>query len=374
MKVKVHLPQKIALKLGVARWGDIEVELQPILDELGEDERTQLLIDDGKLLKVCRFRDKFSDDWERITVATATGEDTVGVIRDCLADNEAKRQELVAQLDIILADVGRAINYDGSRRWQYGKDDIAALAHKAGIDPAPYENALQEAAAAREIEWRQEWAKFFETWEPGQPHTPSPEHKLGMASESKHLSLAHAQKVAEGFGFDDVLARIAARQEEIAAEKAAADQVKEQSRQVWVSWAVERGSENLRRAIAEGYPLGKAVEMEIVDSIFPGPGSCTIRVCRGVEDEQLRRVPGQAAYSLQAYLRDRLEGVEVPEGTEVEVGQIFSVTVYTDCNCDEDYPCGDCDQDHEVKVKRTAVPVYVLSPHYSAEQWYVLDE
>jgi hypothetical protein len=93
-----------------------------------------------------------------------------------------------------------------------------------------------------------------------------------------------------------------------------------------------------------------------------------------VEDEQLRRVPGQAAYSLQAYLRDRLEGVEVPEGTEVEVGQIFSVTVYTDCNCDEDYPCGDCDQDHEVKVKRTAVPVYVLSPHYSAEQWYVLDE
>jgi hypothetical protein len=364
MKVKVNFPQKKALELGVAKWGYIGVGLQPILDQLAEDERVQLKVED-EYLKVRRFRDTYSDDYVTVEVQTATGEDAVDRIREQLAQNEVARQELVAHLDSLLEDVSQCLKFDGSRAYRYGKNDIAALAHKAGIDPAPYENAIQEAAFAQAIEWRAEWARFFETWQPNTEHSPTPRHLNGMISQTKYLTLERAAQVAEGFGFELVLGRIAARQKEIDAEKAAREAAKERSRAAWLGWATEHGTEALKRAIAEGYPLGNAVEDAVANSFFPRSGSTAISFYSKVYDKQLRRVPNQAAYTLQEYLQDRITGAkdQAPEGMTITVGKIYSVKVFVDSDCD-----------HEVEVKRTAVPVVIDSPHFAVTRWYVLDE
>jgi hypothetical protein len=72
---------------------------------------------------------------------------------------------------------------------------------------------------------------------------------------------------------------------------------------------------------------------------------------------------------------DNIEGyVGRPEGVEMSVGRIKSIEIYQPCDCQGEWYCDKCDDDLEVKVKRTAVPVTVRAPHIEATKWYLVAE
>lgn len=376
MKVKVHYPQSIALKAGVARWGDIEVALQPILDLLEEDERGELSVDTGGRLRV---KGVTTCD-EQLAVEGLGTEDVVSAIRGVLGKNEMQRQAKIAELDEILQEPSKYVDPDGRRKMFFTSDDITRKCVEARIDPAPYENVLELESQRQHGVWAQQWRRFFDDWTPGiRDNKEYPYHRWYNPGSSGVLPLDHARKLATGFGFDDVVGRIdvyeRAEEQRKAEAREKIAQAQAESRQAWQAWAVEHGPEDLKLAIAEEYPVGMAIERACEAAFYPAPGSADIKTYDTMSDAEDRRVPNQGARCLQAYLKDKVATVkgQLPAHTSMEVGRIKAVELWIECDCDPEYPCGECDRDHEIKIKRTAVPVYLRAPHYDSERWYVIE-
>lgn len=112
-----------------------------------------------------------------------------------------------------------------------------------------------------------------------------------------------------------------------------------------------------------------AVKREVLDYLFPEGEALD---CVNRHDD--RRVPNAASRALKEKLERAICLVDPPEGTEVTVGRIKSVEIYVPCECQGEAYCDKCDDDLEVKVKRTAVPVYVQAPHCDAIRWYLVPE
>lgn len=173
--------------------------------------------------------------------------------------------------------------------------------------------------------------------------------------------------------------RAQAASAEFAAKKAAEAAAKAASREAWVSWARDHGSDDTRAAIDEGYPLGQAVEREVVATLLPpAPEGTELDQDLSACDDGDRRVPSSAARAARQALADAVTAIPsdiVPDGTEIEVGRVRALSYYEPCPCVEDeYRCGECDDDREVKVRRTGIPVTIRAAHYDDTSWYLIVE
>lgn len=374
MKVFVQVPQEAALRRGVAAWGKLPVELQPILDGLSEQERVQLLVE-GEKLKVRVYQADGHLFNKQVVVAEPTIEAVAQAIRKELAENEKKRHARLAEWRKILADPDRCLEPDGRRRIRFNPADVERICRELGEDPQAYQDALDAAAEKVAAENRRDWQKYLDRWVPGSTlEGEMPYHHNRSRWYGGTLSIDAAKLVATEFNFDDVLDRIRQHQEALAARDAEEKRRKERSREAWIQWALDCGSDDLRRAIADQYPLGQEVEREVEQAVFPAVGSEAILVCEGVRDYEERRVPKQGARCLEAYLQDQIQtaAAKLPAGASLILGRICSVEIYIDCDCQDG--CSECDEDHEVKVRRTAIPVHLVSEHHKASRWYVIAE
>lgn len=379
MKVKVNVPQEIALKRGVARWGDQPVDLQEVLDQLTEQERTQLKVE-SEILKVLRYDSNyhgFRPTYWQLTVNEPTTDDTVRAIRAALAENEVKRLADLADWRVVLETPDNGLYLDGRRRCGYSVSDVEKQCVRLGLDPAEYQNALDIAserlAGAHLLAWR----RYFNEWTPDVSHKQDlPYHRHYSGNPSGLLPMDIARRIATEFSFGDILERIQVYEDAQQAQAAQERAKVEASRRAWIEWAHHHGSKELSAAIEFDYPLGNEVEREVEAAVFPRAESNGVTTYDDVCSYEERRVPRQAAWSLHSYLTDCAADLaeKLPEGAEMVVGRISSVEIWIECDCDEEYPCGNCDRDHEVKVKRTAVPVILKALHHEATRWYVLDE
>ena len=175
-------------------------------------------------------------------------------------------------------------------------------------------------------------------------------------------------------------ARARAAREAAAAEKRLLDEARAAgSREAWVDWAREHGSEDLRISLRDGYPVGQQVEKEIVDLLMPAAPDGTDSGGEW-DDRGERRVPRAAARDLRAALVEAVAVAHTVPMVTVAVGRIMSVSRYEPCPSsvntgEERYcTCGDCDSDCEVVVHRTGVQATVSSAHYTEARWYVIVE
>jgi hypothetical protein len=380
MKVKVYLPQKRALQLGIVKWGHVEVDFQEVLNHLAEAERMALQVTNDGVLEVRKYSDSFSSQYGAVRVEDATVEATVNAIFKTLSDNDEKRKELLTKLEEMLEKPAQFLGADGSRLWHHNEEAVKALCKKAKVEPQPYQEALDSASQVAREAWCDDWRRWFDEWTPGvPPELKPPYHRNYGVAVDQTLSLYIAKEIARDLGFPEVLQRIDVYEKASMAAKIEAENLNQVSQAQWIDWARQHGSADLKAAIADGYPLGFAVEREVEAELFPEPGSSAIEVREKVVDSEERRVPNQAARSLQAYLMDQVVSVTaIPKGAKLSVGRIQAVKYWQKCSCGrgpEMYiKCDECDDDNEIEMRRTAVPVYLKALHHEATRWYVIVE
>lgn len=166
---------------------------------------------------------------------------------------------------------------------------------------------------------------------------------------------------------------VRARAERAEKAEAAHEVLAQASRRSWEAWARDCGSEDLRAAVVNGYPLGDRIEREVV-ALFPNIEDVEI-LTGGYEVGSDRPVPNGAARELSTKLivlvnnelRDRIPPCDV------QVSRIKRVSLSVECpDCCGEYACGDCPPDQ----KRTGVLVRLRAPHieWTLEQLYLVPE
>lgn len=360
-KVTVNVPQKKAFERAETRWGNLPIDnFEDVLKTLSVDERETLSVVGEKLYLIV------SDGFKiNIEADSTTTEDVVSAIRKelaiCNAKREEERKEAEKKLDEILKNPEKCFSERNIERlYSKSKPEIERLAEKAGRDPEVYENALDDAFDSLKKSWTEQVLECLRE-----------DRKLDVNGSTLYFS--QMQSIAESHNISEILEILKVRKEAEEKQKEEKESQKEASRLVWLEWAKTNGSEDLKLAIKDGYPLGEAIEREVLESLFPEEiDSLTLRF--DVKSNEDRRVPNKKAREAQAYLVQQAKTKTVPEGTELSVRRIQSVEMYDKHDCeDEDY-CNECNSDGEILLKRTAIPVIVEAAHCSAARWYVVNE
>lgn len=315
-KVTVEVSQRAAIARGSATWGAVPVDFAAVLAELSVDERGSLSVNEqngGALL--CGS-----------LIVTADGPDTssvVAAIRARLADAaERRRRE-----DERLAEW--AVEAEG---WLGEVDAIVERVRKVGeYYRAPFVN---EERRARYPDICSRVDQAIERI-----------RAAGAARESDKAEALRAEKAREAA-----------------------------SRQAWIEWARERGSEDLRAAIRDGYPLGDRLAKEVRDILCPEIDGAE-RILSWSDSEE-RTVPRADARELHQRVTTAMAGMRAPAGTEIRVSRIQRITSYVPHATICDSAVHDCehsvDRDGDVKVNRTGVIVEVVAAHETLSVAYLV--
>jgi hypothetical protein len=153
-------------------------------------------------------------------------------------------------------------------------------------------------------------------------------------------------------------------------------EVKARRQSALLAWAERHGSEDLRAAIRDGYPVGHGIEREATAKLLPpAPAGSSLQDLDESCDCGDRPVPSGAVRKIAKDLAAAVRAIPadlVPEGAEITVGRIRRLKWYEACGCGgEGYDCHD--RDGEVEVKRTGVQVTISGP-LAASAWYVVSE
>lgn len=360
-KVTVNVPQEKAFERAETRWGDLPIDnFEDVLKTLSVDERVALSVVDERLYLIV------SNGFDiRIKANSTRTEDVVSAIRKelaiCNAKREEERKEAEKELDEILKNPEECFSERNIERlYSKSKSEIERLAEKTGRDPEVYENALDNAFDSLKKSWT--------------------EQVLGCLREDRKLDVngstlyySQIKDVAENHNISEILEILKVREEAEEKQKEEKESQKEASRLVWLEWAKINGSEDLKLAIEDDYPLGEAVEKEVLGFLFPEEtDDLTVKI--SVQSNEDRRVPNKKAREARAYLVQQTKTTIPPQGTELFVGRIQSVEIYAKHDCIEKDYCDECDRDGDILLKRTAVPVTVKAAHLETTRWYIVNE
>lgn len=364
-KVTVQVPQEAAFERAETQWGDLPVDnFEDVLKSLFTYERKALSVLDEKLyIGKSHTPNGFNIKIEADSTKT---KDVVAAIKAkleiCNAKKEETKKEAEKKLDEILKNPENYFSKTNlSRCYPVSESDVQKLAKTAGRDPKVYENALDGALNSLKKSWTEQILKCFRE-----------DRKLEV--DGLPLYFSQVANLAERHNISEILEILKVRKEAEAKEKEIKEAQKEAFRLVWLEWAKEHGSEDLKLAIEDDYPLGQAVEMQVLDHLLPRETeNLTTRF--SVESNEDRRVPNKKAREAKSYLEQQVAASGmVPEGTEVVVGRIQSVEVYVEHDCEDPEYCDECDRDGDILLKRTAIPVTVKAAHHNVTRWYLIKE
>ena len=346
--IKITIPQKQAILNGSAQWGKVPISdatFENVLSILSLEERDRLHVDSNDLLHI---------GGGRVEARSTDIEDIVEAIRVTIAEVIATARK---KLDEVISYPDKCFDYEYMRRnWVSRNADIELLAATAGLDPSEAIAAVEACQMRLVKHWECEASEALRTG--------------GLVEiGGRTIGRSDVRQIAKKYNMSEIISFLDAVDE--------VETVAKTSEAVWLDWAREHGSDDLKLAIRDEYPLGDAVKREVLGHLFP-EGESVDRVERSDD----RRVPNAAARALKEKLEraiskdcQAIEGyVGPPKGTEIAVGRIQSIEIYVPCECQGEAYCDKCDDDLEVKVKRTAVPVYAKAPHCDAARWYLVTE
>ena len=354
--VTITVDKKAAILRGSAQWGEVELSdatFETILSLLSLKERDALDVSQsGYLLVGGRY----------VTALSLDVDDIVEAIRAACTKFEAAEAEKVEvaleKLDNIVTNPETCFDYAiMARSWGGLDSDLEKLAARAGVDPKQVLDHVKACEVRLADKWGREVSEALRT--------------SGRVEIDGRIVRRHdIRQIAKKYTMDYIIRTLNAIDEVEAEDKAAEAARVEASKAAWLEWVKQYGeNEDLKLAIRDEYPLGDAVKREVLGHLFP-EGESVDRVERSDD----RRVPNAASRALRERLQKEIKWVTPPEGTEVTVGRIQSVEIYAPCECQGEAYCDKCDDDLEVKVKRTAVPVYVKAPHCGAVRRYLVAE
>lgn len=372
-QVHVYVSQRAAIDRGSSAWGPQPIGLDEVLAVLTPAERGRITITrctpDGRQSTVGEHEVLAVDD-RLLSAPTPESEEVVSAVRAQIAktDSEWANREL--------ARVNAWQRYlDGGVRPGTPVPEQLAAAAEA--------ERLRRLAADRES--ASGWLARLEIAAPQAPpevvgdHTRaiSAAHRIADGGHAYCLDRLHTQAVE--LDLPDVADRIDGHRALLADRAAAETAASEASSAAWTAWAREHGSADLRAALADGYPVGRQVQHEVVSALLP-PAPDGTSICRDIPegaDNGDRRLPYESARLARQRLVDAVSEIDrtrLPEGTTISVGRIRAIEHYTECPCGGDPYCEDHDSDGEIRRRATGIMVTIAAPHYEEGVWYVIDE
>lgn len=354
-QITVSIPQKAAIARGSVQWGDQPVDLEAVLALLTDEERGQIEVstlcraEEPACLRAQRADRSYSGRPEMTTVTTPTTnpDDVVTAIRESLATiaiaQERRDRKLTEYVESYLAGSSK---YNLSGR----EGDLERLGQLAIVEA---EDTRREKARLADLRtWTEQAIIALDADKPYPPKTPA----------GKSLSYEQERtRAADEAGLGEEYRAATGRRD------AQWQAAKKQQKNALLDWAREYGSNDLRRAIAEGYPLGNTLNDEAVGwahGLMDGIEGASVLDDPDIGDE--RTVPAVESYALLDRVIEHIQGLSLPTGCEATVGRIvrLSYTTWVSHNCDDLEYCDDCDDDGEVKTtqKRTGVVVSLSVP------------
>lgn len=376
MQFYVFIPQSVALQNCSTKYGHVYISddaFERVLTELKPEERELLRVDgDGHICLKTPSREAYVECESSEVVDIVKGiqklfqaqlVERMKVIKEAqekLDEIKAKPEEYISKLHLKIS-------------WRVNEERLQDLCQKAQVDIQEYQETIDKALETAKLHW---WdyiksAVINQLASPGRHYIEVGGERADWAeiqtlSQKYNLAVEPIREIDDLFKQDE---RDEEREKEEEAEKA------KESKKTWIDWCMEHGSEDLKWAIENNYPIGTQYQAEVINYLLPEE-TADYTLHRTVhEDHGLRRVPNKSSREAHKALSDRVEHISLlPPGTLVKVGQIHSVELYVDCECrGEDY-CDQCDEDNEIKIKRTAIPVTVKALHVEHKVWYVIEE
>lgn len=378
MQITVNIPQAEALRRGSARWGAQSIDLEAVLAVLAEEERMQIEVDGKTGALSAQYAslnwNGGSPQQQDLKSSTTETTDVVAAIRTSLAAvaevAEQKRTKAHEKLSALIEDPSQHVWDSGRPHYEYDGDNLSQLAKTAGVDVAPYKAALA-AGIERVYDKQRRWLR--EVYDPARTDYPS---EIKSPWGGGYHNRVTQKERALSLDCDDVVTRIDTYMAELAEIIAVAEERKDASSQTWIKWARCYGSEDLRAAIANDYPLGERVEREVVGMLLPTAPS-DLLLDRGIgaaADDGERRVPNTRAREGHEALTQAVADntVPFPGGTEIVIGRIRALSWDESCDCG---PYSDCEHSGgEIRMRRTGIPVTIRALHHEVTAYYVVSE
>lgn len=347
--VKVH--QADSFKLGIPKWGNLYIDLDHVLSSLTEDERVYLHTNYTNQLCIREIP---------IVSPSIEIDDVVKAIRNAIADikNEEKRIHLekLNKLNNILENPDLAVFESGLR--VYSSDEIVSLADEVGVDPEPYEKAIvacSEIAVEKHKERVNQW--FRTVYKPDKEYYDEYPFDPPIRPGAQ-FAYRYARVIAVKNGLQDVVQRIDEYDAALNAAKTVQKDIIAASEEAWFEWIKKYGSDKIKAAIVNDYPLGNEVKNEVVLRLTPERTKNLYIVSdNDVYDAGDCVVPEMYLYEEHKNLTEAVASISpeiIPYQTEIIVGRIRSIYLTDDKN----------------KTKRSAIPITVKAPHYLITLWY----
>jgi len=359
LDVTVEIPQKEALRRGSTIWGRRAVYFDAVVDLLKDRELDVLHVSVCGDLLISEFVPGLSRGGRVVQSPTTDPLDVAIAIKRAVDERAVERAEFVAELT---DDVKDFLSHKTA--WRHGPQDrhpydgavVAAVRDKASTLEAlgcvGFGEDITKTVQAQEQTWTSARIAYLR-------EIPKPA-RIGSAIALHSLvsDVGDTEYAAEITELIETIRAEDARIRAIAAEEEAQEKrVQSESRLAWREWAALHGSDDVRAAIENSYPLGLSVEREVAAHVMPAPPSGSQILGGKVDDLGDRRVPSETARSLRAERDSHVGSIaaaSIPIGAVVGVGRIRSVT-------------------HE-GIKKTAVPVTLAAPHFLVTRWYAVIE
>lgn len=377
MEFTVYIPQEVALKNCSTEFGHVKISadrFERVLLLLEPEERELLRVNERGQVCIRTLNSKVCIECDSSEV-----EDIVKGIQACYKYHLVERMKVIQEnqekLDHIEANPEDYISKLKLKpKWEAHPDRLrqrCEAAHNDNLDH--YLNLIEKTLETAQVNWWDLIKNEIVTQLTVQGHSYiEVEGERLNWQEIQTLSQKHNLAVEPIKEMNQVFKQ-AERDKEREAEKRE-ERIKE-GRKTWIDWCKEHGSEDLKWAIENDYPLGSQYQAEVINYLLPGETDEYQRYPYVNQDHGLRKVPNKQAREAHKALSACVETIpDIPPNTSVKVGKIHSVSIYVDCDCQGEDSCDKCDDDFEVRVKRTAIPVTVKALHVEHESWYVIEE
>ena len=361
----VEVDQKSAILNGRAVWGKqplTDREFEAVLAELTTEERSCLVLENSLRVRV--------GDYSRyVSVDSLQTQDIVAGIRnkikECKVKHEQDIQKDDEKLQRIVQNPEKFIDKLDVTLWT--TNFLKKMESVASVSAA--HQSLNKFLKQKVAAWAECVCITLKEAEPIR--------STKVEFEGCYYNLIDIKLRANEYDLPEVKQALDHYNMRIEALASVKKELEAESKKAWKNLALCVGSEELKLAIENDYPVGNRIEKEVMASFLPvAPEGTEIR--EKVSDLGDRRVPNLKAHKLCQELKKGIANIEsvvpIPQGTSINVGRISSVEFYIECPCGGAYNCNRHDSDGEIEIKRTAIPVTITAHHVNKTFWYVIEE
>lgn len=356
-RMTVTITQEDAIERGSIEYGATPVsDFEAVLRELLREERRYLAVAVDSAL-VVRDPSEMGGMSEHVCARSGGTADVVAGVRKAIVTLEQRQREELekwrGRVQGLLDDPRQFYHEHTLRPQWYWNKTLAELVTLTGgaFDLATVERVQSEAYEQIKAEWEQKC--------------------LVQLRDCRNYELTSRRETAEEHQLTSLVQAI---DEEINRRYIEQGKKEEQgeaeAQQVWVSWAREYGSPELKYAIEQNYKCQDAVNSEVVSSVVEGLG--LVGIVRDAVGEGEVSVPSKKAIDLRNKLVAAVNGLNKPLPTNIKytVSRIQHCRWFEECSCGGDDECEDHDDDGEQRHTGECVVLAIESLHHKEDVYF----